>query len=819
MAADRDSGDTSFGRQLVRAAPAGVVAAGLAAGIGLAGSVADGTMPFRGLAVVAGLLVSVASGMFAFRSFRRDREWAGWALVFAAGLGLGAARSAVSRRPLPPDHVVVVLGDARAVALEGVIMDEPRWYADRATVAFPVDVTRAAPDAGRPRPARGRVRVALHGPMPAVAYGDVIRIAGHATVPPPPSNPGQSDRRAAMVRRGLHLDVSCWDRGEVAILARHRGPWLGTRLIGLRRAAVARLAALIGPPESALLASIVFGIRSGFEPGVYEAFRATGLVHILVASGMNVGLLAWICLALLAAFRVPARLAAAVTLPVLVGYLLLCGADPPLLRATVMFGLLVAARLLGRPPAPVNALAASGALLLLADPSALFDPSFQFSFAATAGVMALVPALAARRGWAPRWLVEAGGCTLAAQLALFPFLAASFGSVPCTGIVANLLVTPLCGVLLAGGLVLLGLGAAPWLGPPLGLALAAVLGTALRVVETCAALPLATVVAPALSPPALAAYLAWALGGACWLAANVRRAGPQPSARWPGRVSTAGLAVLAGLALRAAARPAPGDLAITFLDVGQGLGAVIRLPSGRALLWDGGPPFAGGMVVAPFLARAGVGRLAGCLLTHPHQDHAGGMDDVLARVPADWVALSGESFPAAGGEFRALRARLLAAGPPVRLARDGCRIEGEPGVTLEIWHPPRRGFAPAKAEAIDERSLVLAIRWRETTALLAGDIRLRAERRLLVRARGLRPGGLLQASHHGSDRANTRAFLSAVRPAVAVASAGARNRFGHPHPATVIRYRDRGVALRVTGREGALVARTTGRDWTVAPAR
>ncbi len=809
------SSPSAFELDLVRGAPAGLVAGGLALGIGFTGTLADGPVTHWVVAGMLSAVLSAACAVFAVRSFRSGREWIGWGLVLAASVGLGGVRAVIARRPLPADHVAVICADGKKVRVEGVIADEPRLDPVRRTISFPLAVSRARREGRKERASTGLVRVSLHGPMPDVAFGDRVRVSGGVFVTPPPSNPGQSDRRAALIRRGLHLELSSWDDVDVLVLAHDQGPWLRSRLLALRRAAVARLSLLVGPPESGLLASIVFGIRSGFEPGVYEAFRATGLVHILVASGMNVGLLAWICLALLGAFRVPARLAAAVTLPVLVVYLLLCGADPPLLRATVMFGLLVAARLLGRPPATVNALAASGAALLLAEPSALFDPSFRFSFAATAGVLAAVPALVARRGPLPRWLVETAGCTLAAQLALFPLLAASFGSVPATGLVANLLVAPLCGVLLAGGLILLGLGVAPWIGPPAGLALKAVLAGLLDLVRICAELPLATVVAPALSPVALAAYLVWALGGLLWLAAAARRS----TARWPARVCTAGLAVLVACAGRAALRPAPGDLAITFLDVGQGLGVVIRLPSGRVLLWDAGPGFAGSTVVAPYLAGQGTGRLAGALLTHPHADHAGGMDDVLARVPADWAALSGDSFGAAGLEFRALRDRLLRFGPPVRLVRDGARIEGEPGVRLEIWHPPRRGFTPRKDEAIDERSLVLAIRWRDATALLAGDIRTKAEARLLPRARRLAPVGLLQASHHGSDRANTRAFLEAARPGAAVASAGARSRFGHPHPATVIRYRDRGVTLRVTGREGALTAVTRGEVWTVAPAR
>jgi competence protein ComEC len=730
---------------------------------------------------------------------------------------------------LPVKHAVI----------EALVADAPRLYADRGTTVLVLDVRGIAVRGARSAPAKGTVRATLHWSEPRVRYGDLVRVEGTLLAPPATSNPGQRDARRALARQGVRALLSAWEPARFEIRARGRGSRILAALLEVRRAATARLATLVGPPESDLLGSIVFGLQAGFDPEVLEAFRATGLMHILVASGLNVGILAWLCLAAFRAARVPRARASLLTLPVLVAYLLLCGADPPLLRSTLMFGLLVAAGVLGRPTSPFNALGLAAGWILFASPEAAWDTSFQFSFVSTAGVMALVPTLATLRGPVPRWIVEAGACTLAAQLALLPFLASTFGTVPCLGAFANLLVTPTMGIFLSGGLALLGLGWVPLVGPALGWLLKHALAVTLGVVEAFAGVPFASVVTPPFSGPAVAAYLAWILGGLLWIASARATAaaavgGPPegepplrdqgepvaPVRTWPRLVSLAGLAVLAGLVWRAALIPRPGDLTVTVLDVGQGAATVIRLPSGRAILVDAGPPFAGSSVVSPYLAHESLGRLAAVILTHPHDDHAGGMETVLRRHRCDLWLASGCGFAEAGTALAGVRRVLRGRGYPIRLARAGLRLEGEPGVTIEILHPPDGWMRRvAKAKRTDENSIVLAVRLGDAGALLPGDIEGRAEALLAPRlARGT-PYRFLLLSHHGSDHGSGRAFLAAVRPRDAVAAAGAGNRFGFPNAAVVIRVRDRGARLWVTGRDGAIRARADGRAWAVGPLR
>lgn len=726
-----------------------------------------------------------------------------------------ARPGAIGSLPLPLAHAVV----------DGTIAADPVVAAERDATVLIVNATAPAP---------GRIRVTLRWAATDLAYGDAIRARGTLIAPSGPTNPGQSDFRATLARRGIHAVLSVWSPDDLVRTGAGGGSRLWAALLALRHASLARFDALIGGPEAALLGAMVLGGRAEMDPDAPDAFRMTGLAYVLVVAGLHVGLLAWLCLAVLKAAGVSRVRAAVLTLPVLLAYLLLCGCHPPTVRATVTFGLMVAAQALGRPAAPFNALGAAAILILLADPGAAADPSVQFSFAATAGVIALVPALVRRRGRVPRLVVESAACTAAAQLSLVPLLAATFGSVPLAGAPAGLLVPPLLTGFIGGGVALLLLGWVPWAGPALAALLGILLHGFLAGVEALARVPLASVIAPAFSGWGWAAYLAWSIGGVLWLKTLERPKAPggalpglgpdaeQPPpdpgrARWPRRTCLLGAAGLAALAWRAALAPPPGNLTVTFLDIGQGLSTVIRLPSGRAVLWDAGPEFAGGVVVAPYLKQAGIGRLAGVLLTHTHTDHCGGMGAVLRQVRADWLLLTGQGFsagPAFEGTVAAARARRV----PVRIGWDVCRIEGEPGVALALWHPPR-GFMPtAKAQARDENSLVLAITWRGATALLPGDIKTRGEHRLLARAQAFGPVGLLAASHHGSLYGNTRDWLAACRPAAAVASAGLHNRFGHPHRATVIRYRDQGVPLWVTGRAGAVTATTEGAAWTLDPA-
>jgi competence protein ComEC len=110
--------------------------------------------------------------------------------------------------------------------------------------------------------------------------------------------------------------------------------------------------------------------------------------------------------------------------------------------------------------------------------------------------------------------------------------------------------------------------------------------------------------------------------------------------------------------------------------------------------------------------------------------------------------------------------------------------------------------------------VVLEVRFGDVSFLLAGDVEAAGEARL-----SLREAAVLKVPHHGSRSSSTPGLLSATRPAVAIVSAGYRNRFGHPHPEVVARYQRLGTTLLRTDREGSVTLTTDGSKVWVATYR
>jgi competence protein ComEC len=245
--------------------------------------------------------------------------------------------------------------------------------------------------------------------------------------------------------------------------------------------------------------------------------------------------------------------------------------------------------------------------------------------------------------------------------------------------------------------------------------------------------------------------------------------------------------------------PAPdaGSAWITFLDVGQGLAALVRTKN-HAVLYDAGPAYgtdtdAGSRVVVPFLRGEGIARLDALVVTHDDVDHAGGAVSVMRTIPTDvlWSSLA-----------RAHPARALA---PLRLpCRAGARWEWD-GVRFALLHPATESYDDPRLKS-NSRSCVLRVETHHGAALLTGDIEERDERRLLASGGRLEAGTLL-APHHGSGTSSSTAFLGAVRPVHAVFTVGYRNRFGHPKDAVLARYLATGASVWRTDRDGAVTVR------------
>lgn len=591
------------------------------------------------------------------------------------------------------------------------------------------------------------------------------------------------------------------------------------------------------PREAPVLEALLLGDRSRIPPSIRDAFARAGAAHVLAVSGLHIAMVALMTGSLLIGLlgRSVRLLSDGTARRIgIVGgtvaawvYALFAGGAEPALRAALMGTAIAAAAIAGRRGNGWNGLLLAGALLVLLDPARVFEPGVQLSFASVAGLLWCwgggapgTKADGSDRGrpgdrWPPLLLSAARRVgalfliTISATMATLPIQASVFGRVSLVAPLGNLVVIPLLGsvavpcLLLSGALLTLSDRVAGLL---IQIAAAASRGS-VAWVRWLSEWDGAAVAVP---PPSTIETLSWfALFLALPPLIRRRPAGVLTRRRAIG-LAALGLIALAGDAVLWTWRlKPPPSLRIRVLDVGQGDATLLETPEGDRILVDAGPAFslpgggrfdAGERIVAPALRALRIRALDILVVSHPDADHAGGAPAILEgfRVGEVWI-------PAGGEGAEGLRRVITTAGrlgvPVVPLARGGAaRVRGN--TRIEVLGPPRPSRQPP-GSGWNDRSLVLRIVTPELRVLLPGDIEAAGEAALLRAGRDLR-SDILKVPHHGSDTSSSRPFLAAVRPSLALVSAGSGNRFGFPAAATLARLTAAGARVLRTDLHGAI---------------
>lgn len=539
------------------------------------------------------------------------------------------------------------------------------------------------------------------------------------------------------------------------------------------------------PRSAGVLAAVLVGDQSAIDRADWELFRITGVAHLMVVSGMHVTLFAWMATALVGALwpwlaRVRPGILLAVPTPVAsawgglalgVAYALFSGWGLPAQRSVVMIGVVVLLRQGARRwPWPQVWWCALVAVLAV-DPMALLQPGFWLSFMAVGVLLATDQGLPGSRaadaapvGQVPRrWAVWLGGAfwrmastQAVITVALAPLTLLLFGQFSVASLAANLVAIPVVTQLVMP-LALLGV-----LAPPLWEAAAWLVQWLSVGLAWLAEWPWAALHRP-MAP--------------LWIAAAGVVGGLLLVTRWPAPLRAAGALLLAPALLWQPAPLPPGQFEVLTVDVGQGSAVLVRTAH-HSLLYDTGPRYspdsnAGDRVVVPLLRALGV-RLDAVVVSHSDSDHSGGSLAIEAAQPqAHWLS----SFDA----------------DPQRRCEAGQYWEWD-GVRFEFLHPHPEHFRGDGKGVLSTNAMscVLLVSAGGHSAWLGGDIDDRQEVRMALANPALRATFML-APHHGSRSSSSPVLLNTLQPRWIVAQSGYRNRFNHPAPVVLRRYRQRGI--------------------------
>lgn len=749
--------------------------------------------------LIAGTITGIILLAILFRKY-----FVGWILFLIAVLSF--LRTDLSLTHFQGNHLANMAYDLPEVRLSGWIREV--HYRRDGRHRYTLEVGSLQKDSLSQK-IGGRILISTGGEFSRpLYYGQNVEIQGDLQRPDGQRNPGGFNYRHYLQVKGVTHQLRLAKPDQLAVLAGTGGYWYERAVIApLRLHLLKRIDLYLAEPAAGLVKALLLGERQDLDSELVSRFQYLGVVHVLAISGLHVGFILLILVSTLTLLRLSYRQVATGAVLGLFFYLILVDFKAPVMRASLMAALYFGGTLLERKPRSLNVIGAAGVIILLLQPSAVYDVGFQFSFASVAAILLFYsgfnrdfPAFGEQSPVERQlnlWIRQPMLVSLAALIGTTPLTWYYYGSIQAGALLSNVLIIPLValGVEISIFFLVSALLMAPWTA-----GLASLTWFIFRFLDGLvlflSKIPYMTLMTGHPAPLTMIIFITALI----FLAEPGRR-----------RIGLF-LLLLVGLS---GFMPGEEKLRVTFADVGQGDGAIIESPGQRVMVIDGGenrPGHDNGkMVMAPLLWYNGIHRIHYLVGSHLHNDHIGGFDYLMEHFRVDTLVLP--DYETEQGWREKLIARANLKNIPVRLISRGDQLYLDKNLRIYACHPFERfeKFVNGSGEEVNNSSLVLKIQYGENSFLFCGDAEMDAESAQAGFGDFL-DIDVLKVGHHGSKTSSTQHWLQQCSPSWAVISVGEFNKFFHPSRQVIRRYREQGANVLRTDYYGAQVFESDGHE-------
>lgn len=644
-----------------------------------------------------------------------------------------------------------------------------------------------------------------------IPMGTVVKGVGEFKQLRGPRNPGEFDFQSFYQRKNI-WGIIFQDKKTKIIIVDSTQYSFSEWVENVRQSVKTMFERSIGGEAGSLMTALIVGLREEIPKEIKQDFVDTGVIHVLAVSGLHVGYVLVIFLPIVKLFRIPYGWDKIAVVFTLITFAIFTGGKASVLRAVIMASLYVIAPLFNRKANLWNIIAVTAIGLLVYNPAYLFDLGFLLSFTAVASIVffykqfeKVLPErtkISNIKNPVLKYMFALFLVSLSAQIGTLPFTWMFFNRIPIISLMANVIIVPLIGLLVALGFAIVLLGSwLPFLANTFGSVVWLLSQIIFWLTHSFASLPVAFI---DIKTPSVINILQY-ITIIAFLFTLIRPVTKRKSLLllvfwlnlivWPWILH----------------RPA---LDIIFLDVGQGDGAIIRIPTSfwgksKIMIIDAGEKKfgvdKGEKVVLPTLKHLGVKKVNLIVMTHPHSDHIGGVEALLENTQVEKIWDTRTTYRSK--LYQRILTRIEQDSIPYLQMTSGKWVDDYSPLQVFVIHPDST-FAKVE-DNVNNMSVVTKLVYGDVSLLFVGDLEKEGDWEMLSFG-DLNRSNVLKVGHHGSITSTTQQFLNLVQPEYAVVSVGEGNKFNHPSELVLKRLRLSGATVCRTDLEGAIWLKTDG---------